>query len=121
MASEFTKRIAARIRAVVGRKTPVDLTEHDGPSRSYIYRLMKGEANPTVEQLDAICRAYGTTLAEFFEPWSRESAVKRLADAAEARLRLEQIIAQPELSLDGVLLILRHLTSDDTRRSSKSK
>lgn len=63
------KKIAARLKQLIRDRPIIDLP--GGPSRSYMYRLLEGQTNASIEVLDAICKAYGSNLGEFFEPWKQ--------------------------------------------------
>ena len=50
--------------------------------------LENGEKCPTVETLDAICFAFGITLADFFTEKREESLVDRVSSLTENQKRL---------------------------------
>lgn len=109
-------KFAARLKQIIGDKPVVDLP--GGPSRSYIYRMLKGQANVSMEELDAVLRAYGSTLGEFFEPWRETERVERQIKAAEARERLNRIL-ESDVDIIGLVDFLRVLDPGESRKRNK--
>jgi hypothetical protein len=120
MGADVKKRVAARLKWLIGNKPIVGLSNVGGPSKSYLYRMLGGTVSPTIDTLDAVCRAYGSTLGEFFLPWAKERDALRQEQAAEMRMRLERLIGS-DAGVDGVLAVLRSLTQGDENTSSKEK
>lgn len=120
MATDLKKKFAARLRQVIGKQPVIDLGERGGPSRSYIYRMLKGEANVSLEELDAVLRAYGSTLGEFFEPWREDERVQRQKLAAEARGLIEDVISG-DGDLGGLVRFLHALSPDAKHRRNKAR
>ena len=55
---------------------------------SYIPVLENGEKCPTIETLDAICFAFGISLADFFTERKEDSLVDRVASLTEKQKHL---------------------------------
>lgn len=108
MKSELTRKFASRLRAVIGKKPVRDLGLQGGPSRSYIYRMLKGEANPSLEEIEAVLRAYDSDLGSFFEPWRADATRLRPQISAEIRNHIENIL-NGGADLTGLLSFLRAL------------
>lgn len=103
--ANLKEQIAKRITDLIGDRKIVGLGEKDGPSLSYIYRMKKGQ-NVSIEQLDALVRAYGSNLGEFFAPWRENAITERLRKAAEIREMITQILAS-DLDLTGLYELCR--------------
>lgn len=59
-----------------------------GVSASYIRDLEKGLKCPTVEILDAICFAFGISLADFFTEKREETLIDRVSSLTETQKHL---------------------------------
>jgi transcriptional regulator with XRE-family HTH domain len=118
MPNDVKKKFAEQLRQLIGNAAVVDLGDSGGPSRSYIYRMLKGTTNPSLEEMDAVLRAYGSSLGEFFESWTHEARITRQTLAAEARLRLESVL-ESAVDLDGLVKFLRVL--DPEKRSGSKR
>lgn len=92
----------------MGNRPVIDLGEQGGPSRSYIYRMRNGTANPSLEEIEAVLKAYGSSLGEFFEPWKENERMERQKLAAEARIRLNRII-DSDVDITGLVEFLKIL------------
>lgn len=103
--ANLKEKIASRLNDIIGNRPIIDLGNKAGPSRSYIYRIKKGQ-NVSVEQLDALLRAYGSNLGEFFAPWRGDAVTERLKQAAELRELIEVLIAS-DVDLAGLCDICR--------------
>ena len=64
------------------------LATRAGLAPSYIPVLENGEKCPTVETLDAICFAFGITLADFFTEKKEDSLVDRVSSLTEKQKQL---------------------------------
>ena len=64
------------------------LATRAGLAPSYIPVLENGEKCPTVETLDAICFAFGITLADFFTEKKEASLVDRVSSLTEKQKQL---------------------------------
>lgn len=64
------------------------LAIESGVSPSYIRDLEKGLKCPTVEFLDAICFAFGITLADFFTEKKEETLIDRVSSLTEKQKQL---------------------------------
>ena len=64
------------------------LATRAGIAPSYIPVLENGEKCPTVETLDAICFAFGITLADFFTEKREETLVDRVSSLTEKQKQL---------------------------------
>lgn len=66
------------------------LSNMAGLSQSYVRKLEHGESHPTVESLELICEALGTTLVAFLSyqdaSLSRLQAIKLLDDLSDEQL-----------------------------------
>lgn len=120
MANDLKKRVAARLRLLIGENPIIELGPMGGPSRSYVYRILN-EQNVSIEVLDAVLRAYGSNLGDFFEPWKEESKVKRQTQAAKARQQLDAILAHDELDLGGLLYYLDTVSAGLSRQRTRKK
>lgn len=109
-------KIAARLKTIIRGRPVVDLVDRGGPSASYIYRILQGKGNPSVEELDALLRFYGSSLGEFFEPWKEQWQTERLKLALEARTRLQRIL-DSDIDITGLLEFLRSIDPTSQLRS----
>ena len=64
------------------------LATRAGLAPSYIPVLENGEKCPTVETLDAICFAFGITLADFFTEKREETLADRVSSLTEKQKQL---------------------------------
>lgn len=64
--SNLTKRVAAEIRAEMARqtKTTADVAQETGLSQRTTHRLVKGEREITIGELEAVCRALGVQISQ---------------------------------------------------------
>jgi transcriptional regulator with XRE-family HTH domain len=62
---EFADRLKSLIKKSGIRKQTIDGI----CDRSYLYRILKGTENPSIDVLDGILRFYGSSIPEFFESW----------------------------------------------------
>lgn len=108
MSKDLLEQFAAHLRQLIGVRPVRDLGDKDGPSKSYLYRMLKAETNPTLTQMDAVIREYGSTLGDFFDPWRQESSEKREQLTAEARILLDEILASGG-DINGLVNSLRVL------------
>ncbi len=106
MANDIRKKFAARLKAIIDGRPIVDMP--GGPSRSYIYRMLQGGVNPSLMEIDEVLRAYGSSLGEFFAPWTEAKHIERMKLAAEIRTRIESIL-DGDVDLRGLADFLRVL------------
>jgi len=78
-----------------------------------MYRLIKGTENPTLEEIEAVVRAYGYTLGDFFAPWQENERLQRQKLAIEIRMRMERILANENVNLAELISFLRLLDRAD--------
>ena len=64
------------------------LATRAGIAPSYIPVLENGEKCPTIETLDAICFAFGITLADFFTEKREETLIDRVSSLTEKQKQL---------------------------------
>lgn len=65
-----------------------DAHHKSGVARSYLYQLERGVSQPTVDKLQAIARAYNTTVAYLIGEADRDVVRERLAEALAHAQRL---------------------------------
>lgn len=73
-------RETERLHQAVGRRirslrndaewTQEELAARTGLHRTYIGKLERGESGVTIDSVAILCRSFGVTLAEFFEPFT---------------------------------------------------
>jgi transcriptional regulator with XRE-family HTH domain len=115
MASELKDKVAARLKKIIRGRAIVDIP---GASKSYIYRMTKGQ-NITIDRLDSVLRAYGSSLAEFFEPWREDQRVDRQKLAVEIRQIVERILDDDDADLRQVRGFLLPFDPGERRPSNK--
>jgi hypothetical protein len=120
MVNDLKATVAARLKRLIGGRPVIDLGSQGGPSRSYIYRMMKAGTNPSIEELDAVLRAYGSNLGEFFSPMREDARMERQQFSAEARVRMERILAS-DVDINGLVDFLRVLDPGEKRTSNKGR
>lgn len=64
--------------------TQVEFAERAGFYQTYLSRLERGKANPTLNALDVVSAALGTTIFELFDEVERETRKPRAAKRAAA-------------------------------------
>ena len=84
------KDVGKRIRALREERgwAKGTLATRAGIAPSYIPVLENGEKCPTIETLDAICFAFGITLADFFTEKREESLIDRVSSLTEKQKQL---------------------------------
>lgn len=84
------KDVGRRIRGLREERgwTKGTLATRAGIAPSYIPVLENGEKCPTVETLDAICFAFGITLADFFTEEGADSLVDKVSALTEKQKQL---------------------------------
>lgn len=84
------KEVGRRIRELREQRgwAKGTLATRAGVAPSYIPVLENGEKCPTVETLDAICFAFGITLADFFTEKKEEPLIDRVSSLTEKQKQL---------------------------------
>ena len=84
------KEVGRRIRELREQRgwAKGTLATRAGVAPGYIPVLENGEKCPTVETLDAICFAFGITLADFFTEKKEEPLIDRVSSLTEKQKQL---------------------------------
>ncbi len=84
------KDVGKRIRALREERgwAKGTLATRAGIAPSYIPVLENGEKCPTIETLDAICFAFGITLADFFTEKKADTLIDRVSALTEKQKHL---------------------------------
>ena len=102
--------IKNRITELVASKNVSEkkISELLGYNRSFISNIMSGNSMPSIEALDAICRYFGITMADFFQGTLKfETSAEYLYQAMDA-------IVQPE-DVDDLLKIVATLNNQNIK------
>ena len=74
--SNLAKRVAAQIRAEMARqtKTTADVAQETGLSQRTTHRLVKGEREITIGELEAVCRALDVQISQILRAGNSAAA-----------------------------------------------
>lgn len=112
-----THTFAERFKQLVERSGKPVQTIGEGRDRSYIYRLMKGEASPTLDTLEAVLRQFGSSIAEFFEDWPAAQGKERHSWLARA----EEILSRNDSQSQDLKAYIEFLESRAPPAKTRSK
>lgn len=100
-----------RIRALrVARGLSLsELAAQSNCSQSFLSQLERGLTSVSIPVLDAICRALGTTLSEFFADVEGDGELRPLSDPLSSVIRVQEQVA---VNLSKAAIKYRFLTRD---------
>jgi transcriptional regulator with XRE-family HTH domain len=103
--AEIHEWIGKRLTEFLSLKgcTIADVARKLGRDPSYLYRIGRGEENPTVEQIEMIVKACGSTLAEFFAPMAREKTAQENVAEDDAVLATVKKLLNDPASRAGII------------------
>ena len=116
------ERIGKRLQFVLATagKTVPDLQRDLGEKDpSYLYRLVKGQQNPTVDVLERILLACGTNLGAFFAPWAMPAPEEDIeAENERAMLAFQQLLKDPVSRPGAISAVMMFASPQPQRRKS---